>query len=93
MPSIRLNDWGSTAKLGFMMPLTLISYTQNKDVNFIEINAGDQNGVNCTFDEFTFCVTETVYSCTLLQLLGACKCFLVAADLTEISYWMSWSFL
>lgn len=30
------------AKLWFMIPPTLISYTHNNDVNFIEINAGEQ---------------------------------------------------
>lgn len=36
-----------------MIALTLISYTHNRDVNFIEINAGEPNAVNCIFDEFT----------------------------------------
>lgn len=70
-----------------MITLTLISYTHKKDVNFIEINAGEQN-VNCIFDEFTFCITETVNSCPLLQLLGACKRFPVGADMTEIFFLM-----
>lgn len=37
-----------------MVTLSLISYTHNKDVNFIEINAGEQNVVYCILDDFTF---------------------------------------